>query len=161
MDLTHEDVRKIVEIVDAAQNLDEVELVFGGFRLHLRRDGSGPMAVRAAVPQHAAPLPVPVPVTPEAAPSAAAKTRFPEGVVAIRSPMLGTFYRAPSPGEKPFTEVGARVQADDTVCVIEVMKLFSSIRAGVDGTVVEILVENGGLVEYEQAVILISPDKQA
>jgi acetyl-CoA carboxylase biotin carboxyl carrier protein len=71
--------------------------------------------------------------------------------------MLGVFYRAPAPGEKPFVEVGQRVRADDTVCLIEVMKLFNSIRAGVDGEVVEILVENGGLVEFDQALIFIRP----
>ena len=67
----------------------------------------------------------------------------PDGVVAIRAPMLGIFYRAPSPGEKPFVEVGQRVRADDTVGLIEVMKLFNSIRAGLDGEVVKILVDNG------------------
>jgi acetyl-CoA carboxylase biotin carboxyl carrier protein len=71
--------------------------------------------------------------------------------------MLGVFYRAPAPGEKPFVEVGQRVRADDTVCLIEVMKLFNSIRAGVDGEVIEILVENGGLVEFDQALIFIRP----
>jgi acetyl-CoA carboxylase biotin carboxyl carrier protein len=71
--------------------------------------------------------------------------------------MLGTFYRAPAPGEKPFVEVGQRVRADDTVCMIEVMKLFNSIRAGVDGEVVKILAENGGLVEFDQALIFIMP----
>jgi acetyl-CoA carboxylase biotin carboxyl carrier protein len=71
--------------------------------------------------------------------------------------MLGVFYRAPAPGEKPFVEVGQHVRADDTVCLIEVMKLFNSIRAGVDGEVVEILVENGGLVEFDQALIFIRP----
>jgi acetyl-CoA carboxylase biotin carboxyl carrier protein len=78
-------------------------------------------------------------------------------VVVIRAPMLGTFYRAPSPGEKPFVEVGQRVRADDTVCLIEVMKLFNSIRAGVDGEVVEILADNGGLVEFDQPLIFIAP----
>jgi biotin carboxyl carrier protein len=67
------------------------------------------------------------------------------------------FYRAPAPGEKPFVEVGQRVQADDTVCLIEVMKLFNSIRAGVDGEVVDILADNGGLVEYDQALIFVKP----
>ena len=162
MDLSYEDVRKIVEIVDAAQNLDEVELVYAGFRLHLRRAGAGPLALPSQQ-QHAAVQPAPAPAPAAATPAAAhaAAAALPQGVVAIRSPMLGTFYRASSPGEKPFTEVGARVKADDTVCLIEVMKLFSSIRAGVDGTVVEILVQNGSLVEYQQAVILIRPDVQA
>ena len=71
--------------------------------------------------------------------------------------MLGVFYRASGPGEKPFVEVGQRVRADDTVCLIEVMKLFNTNRAGVDGKVVDILVENGGLVEFDQALIFVAP----
>jgi acetyl-CoA carboxylase biotin carboxyl carrier protein len=168
MNLTHDDVQAILKIVDAAEHLEEVEIVHGGFRLHLvrsangalrqlqdatgapprveshtatRTDGAGAMAPAAAVTREIAPAP----------------TQVPEGIVAIRAPMLGVFYRAPAPGEKPFVEVGQHVRADDTVCLIEVMKLFNSIRAGVDGEVVEILVENGGLVEFDQALIFIRP----
>jgi len=70
--------------------------------------------------------------------------------------MLGTFYRAPAPGDPPFVELGKRVRADDTVCLIEVMKLFSSINAGVDGVVMRILVENGTMVEFGQMLIVIA-----
>ena len=91
---------------------------------------------------------------------AAAAVAVPEGVVAIRAPMMGTFYRAPAPGEKQFVEEGQRVRADDTVCLIEVMKLFNSIRAGVDGEVVKIIAENGGLVEFDQPLIFIAPGSQ-
>ena len=160
-DLTHEDVRKIMELVDAAEHLDEIELEYAGYRLHLRRGGSGDAGMRpASFPPAAKPAPVLAASTTPAKETAAPEPALAEGVVAIRSPMLGTFYRASSPGEKPFTEVGERVKADDTVCLIEVMKLFNSIRAGVDGTVVGIAVENGSLVEYNQAVILIAADKQ-
>ena len=91
--------------------------------------------------------------------SAAAAVRsedeIPEGLIALRAPMLGTFYRAPSPGAKPFVEVGDKVSPDDTVCLVEVMKLFNSIKAGVAGTVVKLLVENGAMVEHGQPLILI------
>ena len=70
--------------------------------------------------------------------------------------MLGTFYRSPAPSEPPFVEIGKRVQADDIVCLIEVMKLFSSIKAGVDGVVTRILVENGAMVEFNQMLIVIT-----
>ena len=73
--------------------------------------------------------------------------------------MLGVFYRAPVPGEKPFVEVGQRVRADDTVALLEVMKLFNSIRAGLDGEVVKILVDNGTMVEFDQALIFVKPGK--
>lgn len=79
--------------------------------------------------------------------------------MAIRAPMLGVFYRAPAPGQKPFVEVGQRVRADDTVCLLEVMKLFNSIRAGVDGEVIEILAANGSMVEFDQPMIFVKPSK--
>ena len=85
------------------------------------------------------------------------ETAVPEGTIAIRAPTLGVFYRASAPGEKPFVEVGQYVRADDTVCIIEVMKLFNSIRAGVDGEVVKILADNGELVEFDQPLIFIAP----
>jgi acetyl-CoA carboxylase biotin carboxyl carrier protein len=69
--------------------------------------------------------------------------------------MLGTCYRAPSPGAKPFVEVGDKVRPDDTVCMVEVMKLFNSLKAGVAGTVEQVLFENATLVEYGQPLILI------
>jgi acetyl-CoA carboxylase biotin carboxyl carrier protein len=69
--------------------------------------------------------------------------------------MIGTFYRAASPGEPPFVEVGQKVGAGDTVCLIEVMKLFNSIHAGVDGTVTRILHENATLVEFDEPLIVI------
>lgn len=73
--------------------------------------------------------------------------------------MLGTFYRAPAPGEPPFVEVGDKVGADDTVCLMEVMKLFNSVKAGVAGTVVKIAAENGSMVEHGQTLILIESDQ--
>ena len=70
--------------------------------------------------------------------------------------MLGTFYRSPAPGEPPFVEVGQRVQTDDTLCLIEVMKLFSSINAGVEGVVKQIFPTNGDLVEFNQILIVVA-----
>ena len=70
--------------------------------------------------------------------------------------MLGTFYRSPAPGEPPFVEVGQHVRAEDTVCLIEVMKLFSSIKAGADGVVKQIIADNGSLVEFNQLLIVVT-----
>jgi acetyl-CoA carboxylase biotin carboxyl carrier protein len=78
-------------------------------------------------------------------------------MAAIKAPMVGTFYSAPAPGAKPFVEPGARVERDTVVCIIEVMKLMNSIRAGVDGTVREIRVENGEPVEFGQVLLVIEP----
>ncbi len=78
--------------------------------------------------------------------------------MAVRAPTVGTFYRASSPGAKPFVEVGDHVEPDDIVCVFDVMKLFSSMKAGVGGTVTAILVENQALVQQDQPLLLIKPD---
>lgn len=156
MELTYSDVQNILKIIDEAQHLEEIDLVYGGFRLHVVRNGAGggkPLAITAApaaLAEAAAPVPA---ITPSRAPS----VPVPDGVVAIRAPMLGTFYRAPAPGEKPFVEEGQRVRADDTVCLIEVMKLFNSIRAGVDGEIVKVVADNGSLVEFDQPLIFIAP----
>ena len=81
-----------------------------------------------------------------------------EGVVAVTAPMSGIFYRSPAPGATPFVEVGSRVEPNDTVCIVEIMKLFNSIVAGVAGTVVEILVENEGRVEADQPMMRIEAE---
>jgi acetyl-CoA carboxylase biotin carboxyl carrier protein len=78
--------------------------------------------------------------------------------VEIFSPMVGTFYRAPAPGESAFVEVGDRIRKSDTVCIIEAMKLMNEIEAELSGQVMEILVENGSSVEYGQALMRINPD---
>lgn len=80
-----------------------------------------------------------------------------EGLVSVDSPMTGTFYRAPSPGAPPFVEVGSRVAADDTVCLVDVMKLFNSIPAGVAGSLVEICAENEAQVKAGQPLMWIEP----
>jgi acetyl-CoA carboxylase biotin carboxyl carrier protein len=138
MDLKYSDVQSILALIDAAEHLNEVDIDFNGLRLHVVRQGSGhavaspaPPSVRAAGPAPQAPTSAATapPTQPgQAAPSLAGH--------AVRAPMLGTFYRSPAPGEKPFVEVGQTVKADDTICLIEVMKLFNSVQAGVDGEVV-------------------------
>jgi acetyl-CoA carboxylase biotin carboxyl carrier protein len=162
MELTYSDVQNILKIIDEAPHLEEIDLVYGGFRLHVVRNGAGaskPLTITSAretLADSAAPAAA---IAPPRA-GAAVVVAVPDGMIAIRAPMLGTFYRAPAPGEKPFVEEGQRVCADDTVCLIEVMKLFNSIRAGVDGEVVKIIAENGGLVEFDQPLILIAPSAQ-
>ncbi|MBE9168110.1 acetyl-CoA carboxylase biotin carboxyl carrier protein [Pleurocapsales cyanobacterium LEGE 06147] len=78
--------------------------------------------------------------------------------IAITSPMVGTFYRAPAPGEAPFVEVGDRISKSQTVCIIEAMKLMNEIEAEVSGQVMEIVIENGEPVEYGQTLIWINPE---
>jgi acetyl-CoA carboxylase biotin carboxyl carrier protein len=163
MNLSHKDVREILALIDSAEHLNEIELVIGGFRLHVVRNGAGGAVMQRApspaTPVAAQPLaPAAIPAPAAQAPATASRDAVPSGMVAIRAPMLGTFYRAPAPNERPFVEVGQRVKADDTVCMIEVMKLFNSIRAGVDGTVVKICADNAAMVEFNQVLIHVQPD---
>ncbi len=171
MELSHDDVQRLLKIIDEAEHLEAFDLVYGDFRLNIRRHGAAdrPMQSSPAAALAAAALPAPSassagPTAPAPAAASLAKAKpvalaVPEGMVAIRAPMLGTFYRAPSPHEKPFVEVGQSVKADDTVGLIEVMKLFMSIKAGVDGKVVEIRAENAAMVEYDEVLVLIEPAK--
>ncbi len=80
-----------------------------------------------------------------------------EGLIPIKSPMLGTFYTAPKPGDPPFVKVGTVVGDEDTVCIIEVMKLFTSITAGVRGCITRICADEGQMVQYDQVLFLVKP----
>ena len=161
MELTHTVVRDIVGMLDDAQHLDEIELVFAGFRLHVRRSpgvdgGARAPAVSHPPVTHAAQAKPQVALqAPTASAASGGDIGLAEDEVAVFAPMIGTFYHAASPGDKPFVGVGQRVKADDTIGVIEVMKLFNTIRAGLDGTVVRIEAENATLVEYNQRLVVI------
>lgn len=84
--------------------------------------------------------------------------QFPDGAELVRAPMVGRFFRASSPAEAPFVEVGSKTGPDDTVCLIEVMKLFTTVSAGVSGTITQILVDNEDLVEEGQPLFVVQPD---
>jgi len=152
--LTYQDVDRILAWIDAAPGLAEFSLRLGDLDISLSRGAAG-SAPAAPAPGPAVPMaPAPVPGT-AAAPDAAAP--FQPGGLAIKSPMVGTFYRAPEPGAPPFVEVGQQVESDTTVCIIEVMKLMNSIPAGAAGVVRQILVPDGGAVEYGQVLLVIEP----
>jgi acetyl-CoA carboxylase biotin carboxyl carrier protein len=155
-ELTHEDVQSILKIIDEMGDRD-IHLEIGELKLHVTRGGDAAHAVSAP----SAPAPAAAPVRPveTAVPAPRrASSAVPAGHVAVRAPTLGTFYRAASPGAQPYVEIGDRVGPDDTVCTFEVMKLFSSLKAGVAGAVAAILVANESLVEQDQPLILIKPD---
>jgi len=158
MDLSYEDVQNILKIIDAS-SLEELHLEIGEFKLVVRKRVGRPddqIAGEAArEPSPAAARPEPLPTASPAGRPAPRVQR--DGMIEVRAPMVGTFYRAPAPGAPPFVEVGAKVEPDDVVCIIEVMKLMNSIRAGRRGRVVEILAENAELVEYGQPLIVIEP----
>ena len=160
--ITKADIEAILKIVASTEHLVDFHLKYGDLELRVSREGErlvvdGSEAPRAQVPA-AAPAPKPA-GAPTPAAKRAARDAVPEGMTAIKAPMVGTFYRAPAPGAKPFVEAGARVERDSVVCIIEVMKLMNSIRAGIAGTVREIRAENGDPVEFGQVLILIEPDR--
>jgi acetyl-CoA carboxylase biotin carboxyl carrier protein len=144
MPLTDDDVREILRIVDSSP-LREIRVQTDGFSLHVVKDG-------------AEPEPEPEPereAQPEPAPPASPRTR--RDLVTIEAPMLGIFYAADGPGERPFVEVGGRVQEHTTVAIIEVMKMMNSVPAGVNGTVVEVCAENAAIVEEGAALFRVDP----
>lgn len=156
--LTNDDVTQILRLIDELPD-GELTLGKGGFTLSFRKGqaAAAPAApqlqpVRAAAAAPAAAAPIMTAVLPDPLAPAAV-----EGV-GIRAAMLGRFYRASSPGEAPFVEVGSKVRAGDTVCVIEVMKLFNSVSADISGTVIAIHVDNDSMVEFDQLLISIQPD---
>ena len=153
-ELTHDDVQRIIAIIDEMGDRD-VHLEVGELKLHVTRSGASlPSLPPAAKPPPAAPARN----QPTTEKSAAPAVAVPSGHVAIRAPTMGTFYRASSPGAKPHAEVGDRVAPDDTVGVFEVMKLFSTLRAGVAGTITDIPVGNETLVAQDQVLVVIKPE---
>ena len=127
-----------------------------GFKLKIRRGTNGLPIVstgRGSTPPFGAPDTAPA--IPAPAPAAAAAPKEEAGVTYVKSPMVGTFYRAASPESKPFMDVGGKVVENTVVCIIEAMKIMNEIQAETKGTVVEVLVENGQPVEYGQKLFKV------
>jgi acetyl-CoA carboxylase biotin carboxyl carrier protein len=157
MSLSNEDVLQILALLDAS-GFDELRVETSDYKLHLRR------SIPANEPPAAADAP-PAPATVESA-VAASPAASGEAVVAsvpasehhaVTAPMLGTFYGAPQPGAAPFVTVGATVNDDTVIGIVEVMKLMNSICAGASGTIVEIVARDGDLVEFGDVIVRIAP----
>jgi len=151
------DLRKLKTLIDLVQQsgIAELEITEGEEKVRISRGMPGMVVHGMPQPGTAyvtAPAMQPVPEAPAAAAAAPAQ---PEGH-AIKSPMVGTFYRSSAPGAKPFAEVGQAVKAGETVCIIEAMKLLNEIESDQDGIIKEILVENGEPVEYGQPLFLLA-----
>jgi acetyl-CoA carboxylase biotin carboxyl carrier protein len=150
------DLRKLKKLIDLVQEsgIAELEITEGEKKVKIVKGGRGIPEVVAPLPVGAAPSPAAVAGTASAAPAAVEAAPAAEGHV-LKSPMVGTFYRSPSPGAKPFVEVGDAVKAGQTVCIIEAMKLLNEIECDRDGVVKAIMVENGQPVEYGEPLIAI------
>jgi acetyl-CoA carboxylase biotin carboxyl carrier protein len=169
MDLTQEDVLQILKIMDES-DYGELHLRMGELRLDVNKNGhSGPVqggqTLQAPVPVEVSePVEKPVPSTPSDLRTGSARDTgtldeaATEGLVPIKSPMMGTFYRSPKPGDPAFVKEGQVVDEETTVCIIEVMKLFSTIHAEMKGRIVKICADDSELVEYDQVLFLIEPE---
>ena len=148
------DLRKLKKLIDLVEDssITELEINDAEERVRIVKQGGG-MAQHAYAPPAALPLAPPV-AGPTATLAAAEETDLPEGEV-IKAPMVGTFYRASSPGAEPFVEVGSMVKAGDTLCIIEAMKLLNEIEADASGTIKAILAENGQAVEFGEPLFII------
>jgi acetyl-CoA carboxylase biotin carboxyl carrier protein len=171
--INQDDVLEILKIIEES-SFDELHLEMGDLKLIVKKRGGHQGAMGELEPSHQEPTEATVPeegpeITepqePETLqpppPEAPAPREEPpasldqEGLTPIKSPMLGTFYQAPKPGAPPFVKVGQVVSEDDTVCIIEVMKLFNTIKAGIRGRIVKICAENAQMVEFQQTLFLV------
>ncbi len=161
-----DDIQKLLKMLDDS-GLDEMTIEEGDFKITLKRksdsthsgSSASPMFVPQFVPQMLPPtLPTsppvaqaPTPTAPAPAEPAPAQKKYKE----IRSPMVGTFYRAPSPEANPYVQVGDQVTKGKVLCIIEAMKLMNEIESDIDGKIVKIMVENAQPVEYDQVLFLV------
>ncbi len=155
--LTFEQIKELIELV-AQNRLQGIELERSGFRLKI--DGqqavpaaAHPMPAGAAPPAAGAPAPAPAPAPP--APAGTVAGAVPAGAHVLTSPIVGTFYRAPSPDADPFVEVGSRVKKGQVLCIIEAMKLMNEIESDADGVIAEIYPQNAQAVEFGEPLFAI------
>tara|TARA_B100000768_G_scaffold165295_1_gene167774 strand:+ start:190 stop:624 length:435 start_codon:yes stop_codon:yes gene_type:complete len=143
------DIRKVKKLIELLEESDinEIEIKEGEESVRISRASPAMMMAAAAPVMQAAPVATPI----ASAPSAPAISGH-----AVASPMVGTFYRCPSPGAPAFSEVGQTVKEGDVICIIEAMKMMNQIEADKSGTITAILVEDGEAVEYDQPLVTIA-----
>jgi len=150
-------VKKLIELLEES-NIDEIEIKEGEESVRISRNGAQAM-MAAQPPVYAQQAPVPAPAPSAPAPAAAAEAPADSGPATsghvIKSPMVGTFYRAPAPTSPNFAEVGQSVKVGDVICIVEAMKMMNQIEADKSGTIEAILVENGEPVEFDQPLFSI------
>ena len=158
------DVEQLVEDFNQS-GLRELHVRHGDFEIYLSQDADAPgldgprvavdrvrPAASGASTASAVPAPPAVPV------AVTSGSNPPEGAVLVRAPYLGTFYRSPKPGSPPYVQIGGLVMPDSEVCLVEVMKLFTAVRAGVEGRIVEVLAGDGELVVADQPLFVIAQE---
>lgn len=158
------EIKELIKLVDQT-SIQELELENEGAKLAIRKPGrtevvnvQTPPIAHTYVPAPAASAPAPAAAAAPAPEAAALQAADRAGLHQIVSPMVGTFYRSPSPDAPPFVHTGDRITEKTVVCILEAMKLMNPLEAEVKGEIVEILVENGQLVEYGQPLFLVKPE---
>ena len=162
---TLDDARALLEAFERS-DMNELRIRSEGFELHAYKSprprtappaGGAPAALEGPPTVDPSPIVGARPRAEEAKPKAHEASAPREGMIVIRAPSLGTFYRAPKPGAPPFVSVGQEIEPTTEICIIEVMKLFTAVQAGTRGIVREILVSDGALVEHDQPLIVVEP----
>ena len=162
------DLQKIKELIEIMKRneLVEIEISHGDDKIFLKRSQAQPVVggSEAVVPM-AGPHISPAPAGPDATqisasqvPASVSETQLEEDLVEIKSPLVGTFYATPSPDSEPYVEVGAHIDSQAVVCIVEAMKVMNEIKTEISGTIAEILVVNGQAIEYGQVLFKIRPD---
>jgi acetyl-CoA carboxylase biotin carboxyl carrier protein len=162
--ITPRDIDAIAKLFEAGE-WNTLELQLGGTDIFLSKvrdarpswDGASPASAGQSTPARESPAPARHGSSPAAAKTPVTPDPTPDGHVVVAAPSLGTFYRAPKPGAPSFIDVGQAVTAGTELCLIEVMKLFTTLRAGVAGRVTRILVEDGAMIELGQPLFVIDP----
>jgi acetyl-CoA carboxylase biotin carboxyl carrier protein len=156
MDLNY--IKKLVKLV-AESGVDEIEIEEEGKKVRIAKNRVQAVPAPFTAAPAGVEVVVPAPQAqagPAAAPASGAASHTPT-LHKVRSPIVGTFYRAPAPDAAPFIQVGSQVKAGSVLCIVEAMKLMNEIESDVSGTIVNILVENGQPVEYDQPLFLVEP----
>ncbi len=186
MELSHDDVLEILELIEHSK-VEYLELEVGDTKIVVNKSGIAPariietqIAAPSAAPTQLQPSPASQPErvdhqTPASAPAAVAtetstssestsvktQSQKQSGLIEVKSPVVGVFYRQSEPGAPPYVEIGSKVDAGTTIGLLEVMKMFTSVTAPVAGEIAEILVENNEFVEFDQTIMLIKPESAA
>ncbi len=150
-------VKKLIELLEES-NIDEIEIKEGEESVRISRNSAQALLAAQQAPVYAQPAPIAAPApapAPAPVPAAEPASAATEGHV-VASPMVGTFYRSPSPTSPAFVEVGQSVKVGDVICIVEAMKMMNQIEADHSGTVTAILVDNGEPVEFDQPLITIA-----
>jgi acetyl-CoA carboxylase biotin carboxyl carrier protein len=156
MDL--KELKQLVRLM-VEHDLTELDMESEGGKVKIKRNSGSP-EVQVVAPHHAAAVAGASAgaATTQGQPAGAEPAAGEAGTLAIKSPMVGTFYTSPSPDAPPFVSTGDAVDPNTVVCIVEAMKVFNEIKAEVRGTIVKVLVENGQAIEFDQPLFLVKPD---